>query len=185
MYKYQLKRKGTFRTDAPRLKVYDYRGVIFFDSKEVKNFDGYITLPLISMGESKYYTNEKIYRVPTIARIKDYTPPKERDMRHNFSGFKVRFAKNPHKCSILHIKKLILFDTDFKNKPYAELMFILMHEVGHNWYETEHKCDEFAVNTMLRKGYTPHQIMNACDNVLSNKVYDRKENVLTQLHERL
>lgn len=49
---------------------------------------------------------------------------------------------------------------NFENMNVQERMFILLHEIGHFYYQTESKCDTFAAKYYLLLGYNPSQAVN-------------------------
>ncbi len=170
-------KKTTFYTPDKHLKIYDFRGVIFYDSKWVKNFKGYLTLPKGTFNtENKMFT---VFKEKNNYEIK--LPKRERDLKHDFSKFRIKFESNPNKCTIFHKKNLIVYDTSFKKAPWFQLVFILMHEKGHNYYKSEDLADLYAVRAMLRKGYTPIQICLAPLLTLSGEAYNRKKHVVSQM----
>ena len=53
----------------------------------------------------------------------------------------------------------IFFDRDlFAELSQEAIFFMLFHEIGHNFYYNETKCDIFAINSMLKLGYSLNQI---------------------------
>lgn len=84
------------------------------------------------------------------------------------------------------IGKIVINDR-FKNYPIEVRMFILLHEYGHFYYKTEHKCDEFAAFHFCDMGFNPSQAFESLAGVLHdsetnneriNKVYNllKKQN---------
>lgn len=170
---FSIKKKTTIFTPDRHLKIFDVRGVIFYNSKWVKNFKGYLTLP-----HGEYSTENNIYisnkrKNTYIPKLHNY----ERNLGHDFSEFEIKFESNPNKCTINHDKKTIIFDNSFENAPRFQLVFILEHEKGHKFYKTEHKADHYAIRKMLQMGYTPIQILYAPLLTLSGRSYDRKRRV--------
>ena len=183
MKRFRINKKKSFYTPDKEIKIYDSRGIIFYDSNEVENFKGYFTLPRIGIGNSTYLTNGNLAVINNFSHYSVRLPNPEWSKNHDFSKFKVRFGRNPNKCTIFHKKKLIFFDNSFKRKPYYELAFILFHEMGHNYYITEQYADSYAVKEMLKRGYTPYQILIAAIDSLSKQpeAFERKQNVLNVL----
>jgi hypothetical protein len=168
------------KTPHRQIIIYDARGVLFYDSTWSNNFKGVFSLP-----KGEYFSDYtfKVVRRLSRKRIKLLKP--ERNKKHNWSDFKILFASNPNKCTIDHIKKLIVFDDSFKDKPQYQLIFILLHEKGHNFYKTEHKADWFAVRGMWMRGYNKSQIGLAPLLTLSEKSNYRKKKVINYLIKNL
>jgi len=181
MKRFRIKKRTAFYTPDRSIKIYDSRGVIFYDSDEIANFTGYFTLPRINLANSLFLTNGRLYRVEYKDNFDISLPPYERNMQHDFAKFKITFSENPNKCTIFHNEKRIDFDNSFKRFPYYCLYFILFHEVGHNYYKTEEFADMYAVKRMLKKGYTPYQIMLGAVDSLSDKSESRLRNILTTI----
>ena len=55
-----------------------------------------------------------------------------------------------------------------KNK--CQLAFLFWQEIGHFFYFTEHKCDRFAENKMLKYGFNPSQVAEASLTALNFKI---------------
>lgn len=175
--KFTVDKKTTYHTPDSRLRIFDFRGVIFYDSNWIKNFKGLLTIP-----KGEYHTLNKLKIINKGKNNFIVKMPKhERDLKHDFTKFKIEFAPNPNKCTIFHDKNLIQFDDSFKKAPWFQLVFILMHEKGHNYYATEHLADKYAVKQMLKKGYTPIQICLAPLLTLSGRAYDRKRKVISNM----
>jgi hypothetical protein len=65
----------------------------------------------------------------------------------------------------------------------AKKVFILGHELGHNYYVTELFCDMFSAKKMLENGFNPSQCFHASFMCLSGGFSDRKKDLLTFLKE--
>lgn len=171
--KIEVDKKTTFYSPNKRLKIYDVRGIIFYDSDWVKNFGGYLTMP-----KGVYNTDNNIWEVDKkMNRIIPKLPKYERDLKHDFKEFVISFGQNPNKCTINHKEKTIHFDESLRDAPSFQLVFILMHERGHQYYKTEFKADHYAIRQMLIQGYTPIQILLSPLLTLSGGAYDRKRQV--------
>lgn len=174
--KIRVNKAAIFCNKNNDLVIKDRRGVNFLVPTTSE-----FTLPKTAL--DYYIINKPVEKIGLWDFKKSSLPPYERDLKHDFSKFSVVFGNNPNKCTIKHKQKLIFFDNQFKKSPWPVIIFIIMHEIGHNWYETEHFADEFAVNNMLKKGYMPEQIIDA-SNILSAKNVDRKRNILAQIYKR-
>lgn len=73
----------------------------------------------------------------------------------------VVFRHNPNKASIFLNEGIIILDLNFKEMPEEVLTYILYHEIGHYFYQTEHFCDEYAQERMLNEGWNKSQILKA------------------------
>jgi hypothetical protein len=84
-------------------------------------------------------------------------------------NFTVKYLNNPKVATILWDEHKIVLDTQLRNLPLSHLVFILYHEYGHRYYDTnESACDAYAKNRMLKEGYNPEQIADAIASTLSN-----------------
>lgn len=90
-----------------------------------------------------------------------------------------RVTDNPSKASI-DVKTgdvIIDYSIDEKERPFK--CFVLLHEVGHNYYNGgthEHFCDIFAAKMMLEKfGFNPSQVYLAQEFCLSERSINRKD----------
>jgi hypothetical protein len=57
----------------------------------------------------------------------------------------------------------------------------IAHEIGHYYYYSENKCDNFAKNKMLKMGFNPSQIAKSIHEALSNKSLKRKIEIFENL----
>lgn len=159
----------TFKNN--KLEIYDERNNLFYSSDFVKNFKGLFYLPKGIFKTS----NRIVVSNGKLTQPKVNLPKPQFNRGHNFSEFEFKFGENKNKASIFHDKKLILIDNSFKKKPYYQLMFIIFHEFGHNYSNSEHYADLYAVKRMLESGFNPSQIIHAIDLTLTDsKSIDRK-----------
>lgn len=80
-------------------------------------------------------------------------PAKERDRMTN-ENLRVVFTNlkgTPARVYTYH--RVICITPNFYKLPLPTRLFILLHELGHFYYETEWKCDLFAYYWMLRLGH--------------------------------
>lgn len=73
----------------------------------------------------------------------------------------VIFDNNPNKASIYLGEGIVILDNRFRNADECLLRYILYHEIGHYFYQTEHYCDEYAQERMLNEGWNKSQILKA------------------------
>ena len=177
MKEFAVGKKTVFFSLKP-VVIYDYRGIIFYDSSFVKKFSGFFSLP-----RGKYKTDsefvEKNIKFNDPSKIK--LPPFERNYFHNWDEFKINFSTNPNKCTISHKDKTITYDKSFCSKPLFILYFILAHEMGHNYYTDEINADRFAVKKMLEWGFNLSQIGMSPLLALSEKNEERRIKVIDTL----
>lgn len=167
-------------TDSPEIKIYDERGILFYNSAWAKRFTGVFSLP-----KGKYSTSAPLKIIRPLKRNKLKLLKFERRKPHNWEDFTIQYGNNPHKCTIYHGQKRILFDTSFKDAPKYQLMFILLHEKGHKYYKSEAKADHYAIRGMWLRGYNKSQIGLAPLLTLSPRSYERKKQVINYLIKRL
>lgn len=86
---------------------------------------------------------------------------------------------NPSKASIDVATGNVIIDHSIHEKERPFKCFVLLHEVGHNYYNGgthEHLCDIFAAKTMLEKfGFNPSQVYLAQEFCLSENSVNRKD----------
>lgn len=177
MKDFTVYKKTVFFTKEP-VKIYDFRGIIFYDSDFVKKFNGFFSLP---RGKYKSDCDFQVKNIVFNDHRKIKLPPYERNFFHNWDEFKIIFADNPSKCTISHHAKTITYDKQFCNKPLFVPYFILAHEMGHNYYEDEINADRFAVKKMLHWGFNLSQIGLAPLLSLSDNQPERKIKVIESL----
>lgn len=160
------------------LNIYDNRGILFYSSDFVSNFGGKFYLP-----KGEFSSNHFIKQISgSLKQPKILLPKREHFYNHDFNKFKIIFGENKHKCSIFHDDKIILFDNSFLNKPKYIIDFILFHEMGHNYYETEYKADLYSVAKMLKDGYNISQIIKAPFSMSENQE-ERKIKILEHFNK--
>lgn len=175
----KLSRKTGFKVRDKFLpiNIRDTRGILFYTTEDILPKVEYFNLP-----EGDYFVDSGDFievdkpREYELAKL----PPPERDFG-SLKDFVIKFGDNPHKCTVDWIDKTIEFDYQFLEKPLPEVMFILYHEEGHRYYETEEYCDLYASNLMKIRGYNPTQIARAQMFSLSSNQTPRKEFVVNHL----
>lgn len=70
----------------------------------------------------------------------------------------------------------IVVNRDFFNYPIEVRFFILLHEVGHFFYSTEWKCDNYAAYHFTKIGFNPTQAFESLAGVLHTKNGDGTKN---------
>lgn len=143
------------------VEIFDDTGSIFYIVKPKKG------KAVFNLPKGTYYLKDftkfqikkgKLYQYPMIP-----LPKKDRNLKRP-KKFKLTFGENPNKATVNLIDGTIFFDRNFYdslNRTQKE--FILAHELGHYFYKggsqkNEQKCDAFAANMLLSKGFNPSQI---------------------------
>lgn len=107
-------------------------------------------------------------------------PPKEKNIEV-VKDLKITVTNNPHKASFKNVTGEMVLDYSFLEKPIPARRFVMGHEVGHNYYFTEWKCDYYSAYTMLQEGYNPSQCYYANAFCLSERQSERKEQLFKLL----
>jgi hypothetical protein len=181
--KLQVTTKSGFKVNAPSIPIVirDYRGILFYSTEHLTPKVTQFNLPI---GEYLVDSGDFTPMLLPVAYKPIKLPKYERVMKQNPKKFKIQFEENPNKCSVFWGKQLIIFDNSFKDAPLYQIDFILGHEHGHRFYKTESKCDLYAANEMLKKGYNASQIGVSPIESLSERQYDRMETVVDKLINR-
>ena len=168
-----LTQKTGFKVNNPTvpINIRDSRGILFYTTEPLLPRVSTFNLPAGKyVVDSGYFSPMSVpvkynmLRLPLMAQRKLPDP----------FDFSVTFEPNKHKCTVNFIKKQIIFDTSFKERPLPEIYFILFHEFAHQYFKTEKWCDVLAANYMLVKGFNPSQISEAQIKSLSTRQYNRK-----------
>lgn len=151
MKEFYLEDKSGFISYNP-FRLYDGRGILFYDSDFVKKDIIEFNLP-----PGKYFLDGKIYKLDRPFEFKKLElPPKQRNYRRK--RYQIRFGKNKNKCTVNHRLGTILFDEAFRIAPKYILYDVYAHELGHSYYKSEELADRYASNLMLKWGFNPSQI---------------------------
>lgn len=102
-------------------------------------------------------------------------PKPEKRILKNLPSYEIRTGDNPNKASVRIGTGDIFLDSEFVQKPEPFLTFVLFHELSHNKYFTEWKCDVNAANEMLKRGFNPSQCFYGNYYCLSNRQAERKD----------
>lgn len=116
---------------------------------------------------------------PKIYEVKKYKAEK-----NEFKGVfpKIVIKKYSGKAGIDIKNNIIVISPYIFSLPYQSIMFILLHEIGHYYFFTEYKCDNFAKNKMLQMGFNPSQISKGINEALSKKSVERKIRILNNFN---
>lgn len=183
MEKLTVNKKTGFRVIDPYepIIIRDSRGILFYSTEDMTPRVEYFNLPEGEFWvESGWFEQAKKPREYTLATL----PPIERDYG-DMSDFKISYEPNESKCTVYWDLKEIVFDTSFQERPIPEVMFILFHEFGHRYFETEEFADLYASNQLKLLGYNPTQIALAQVGSLSERQTKRKEYLVNTLIETL
>jgi hypothetical protein len=157
-----------FRCEDREVKIYDQHGKPFY----------FFTLPEIqrhvkfNLPKGKYFTQNTLSEVNPVKYDLPKLPARERYSK--VEVFPITISENPNKCSINFTKKIIIIDPELTKLPAFILYYILEHERGHFYYETEKYADLFAAYQMLKNGFNPSQIAQA-NNITLTYSPDRKK----------
>lgn len=172
MITFDCKKITGFYSENP-VKIFR-NGKLFYSFDKVCKFN----LPI---GRYQTYNQLSKLKHPVHYNLKTLPRP-ERDIKLP-SKFTVLKENNPNKCSVNMLTGVILIDPNFAMQNPVFLTFVLFHELGHYLYETEWKCDVFASNQMLKRGYNPSQCFNSSYHTLKNNYsgFQRKFKTLSYL----
>jgi len=156
--------------------IRDFRGIEFYNTSGLKKVDSF-NLPV-----GYYYIDQgNIKELPKPVPVDYIEMPTIETWHKNPKEFNIYFSDNPNKCTVDFDSETIVFDHSFKNKPLPQIFFILYHEYGHQYYSTEKYADMYAANMMLKKGFNMSQIGASPLISLSERQYDRKQNLIERL----
>jgi len=130
--------------------IINFKGLLFYECPKGVNFN----LP-----SGAYSYIGKFEHSPLIDYSKKFILDKPEKKIPFLDIKKIKVTNNPNKCSIYVNSGLVIIDKAFFNSLNdIQKTFILLHEVGHFYYYTEKKCDNYAKVQMLKAGYNPSQI---------------------------
>ena len=138
--------------------VYDRAGNLFYKAPALHCFNVPAGIYFIA---GNYKTVP--FRLPS-TQLKFPAP----EIKTEFNGIAgISIVNNPNKCSIdLKTGRIFIDYSFFQQINTIELLYVLLHEIGHYFYKTESKCDLFASNILSYLGYNPSQIFYASKNTL-------------------
>lgn len=123
-------------------------GVLFYVAEGGKVF----TLP-----KGKYESEKPLQIERELKR--SFNPYRREWQREVAKPIKIHRVFNPHKASVFFDSGNIYLDTTLYDQPHDVVKkFVLYHELAHEHYKSEHKCDHFAKEMLLCEGYNPSQI---------------------------
>lgn len=163
-----VKNISGFLCYEPKIRVYK-QGKPFYFKDNLRGGVAEFNLP-----PGNYETDNNILpRVRPVIFLPEKLPPPERNIPRP-KKFKVIICKNPNKCTIELPTGRIFLDKKFSQGNEVQVKFILAHELGHYLYKSEHLCDLYANNMLLKMGYNPSQLVKTQNKTLSNRAHPRK-----------
>lgn len=132
----------------------------------------------LNIRQGNYFTECKVQRTKPIEYVCPPLPKPEKPSKNVFPDIELEIDRNPNKASVNIGTGHIKLDPMFLEKPLPFITFVLFHELSHNKYFTEWKCDINAAHEMLQRGYNPTQCYYANFYCLSSKQAPRKEMLL-------
>jgi hypothetical protein len=165
-------KKTGFETSDPVILIYDNNLNIFYKKE---NKSGKFNLP-----KGFYFTRNNVKETKPI-NYKIILPKTDLKPKFNLKNLHLVLNDNPHKASINTATGKILFNAKILQGSKTDYYFIFFHEIGHLFFNTEKKCDDFATAKLLSLGFNPSQIFKASKNTLSKKNYQRIENTFNKV----
>lgn len=177
------KKTGFCCNDSTELVINDSKGKLFY-SRSINRAQNCFNLP-----KGVYYSKNNLtqlgspvsYSIPKLPKIeRSGILPKK---------VIVRKGNNPYKCSIVRDNKrriaVIFADNKIFELPKVQQELIMLHELGHCFYETEYKCDMFSAHYLIKRGYNPSQLALSTFYSLGNSdsSFDRKCTMLEIMKE--
>lgn len=156
-------------------------GLLYCEKPFLKNTAFYINLPFEGFYSFSGYGFIVMETTPLIySDIKISLPEPERNPA-SFGIAKVNvdnLSNSPARIAV--DKNLIILNPKFFNYPVEIRFFILLHEVGHHFYKTEWKCDQYAAHHFLKMGLNPSQAFESLAGVLHETKKDGSINEINR-----
>ena len=96
---------------------------------------------------------------------------------------KISFDPNTDQLAYNHVGKSIHLGPKFFQLPYFLQKFVLLHEIGHNYYYSEENADLFAAKRYIQLGGNYSDILYALDEGLTQS--NLKDQRIKSLHLKL
>lgn len=164
-----------YKTNDREIRIYDEEGDLFY---LYDNPTGRTIAFNLSCGE--FFTENDIEELPrAIKYVCPELPKPDKNIIPKEMTFHVGYV--PQKARIDVNRGIVLIDNTINEKSKPFKAFVLLHEVGHNFYNGgvhEHYCDIFAAKQMLEKfGFNQSQVYLAHEFCLSDatKSINRKD----------
>lgn len=167
-----------FRTTKSGLLTVFCRGLLMCERPFNANTTFYVNLPFSGFYSFSGDGFVKMGTTPLIKSELNITlPPPERV--RNFGVNKITFdnlSNSP--ARIYTTENTIVLNPKFLSYPIEIRLFILLHEVGHFYYKTEWKCDQYAAHHFLQMGCNPSQAFDSLAGVLHTEKADGTTNFI-------
>ena len=148
-------------------------GLLYCEKPFLKNTLFYINLPFDGFYSFSGFGFFAMGQTPLIkSNITINLPEPERN-KPNFGISKVSIdtlSTSPARIAV--DKNIIILNPKFFNYPVEIRFFILLHEMGHFFYSTEWKCDQYAAHHFLKMGLNPSQAFESLAGVLHETKQD-------------
>jgi len=164
--------KTGFESSDPVILIYDNNMNVFY---EKENKTGKFNLP-----KGSYFTRNNVKETKPI-NYKITLPKADLKPRFNLNNLSLVLNNNPNKASINTVTGKIFFNAEILRGSKTEYYFIFFHEIGHLFFNTEKKCDDFSAAKLLSLGFNPSQIFKASKKTLSKKNYQRIRNTFKKV----
>ena len=161
-------------SSAPVL-VSDENGLPFY---YMESFKGE---PTFNLPEGVYWSENDLIEIKPLIYITPPVPKPEKRIKNELPEYNITVQDNPNKASVNITTGDIFLDPKFASKQKPLLTYILFHELSHNLYYSEIKCDIYAASEMLKRGFNPSQCFYSSYFCLSSKNTDRKEDLFNWL----
>ena len=151
---------------------------IYHEGKPFYFFEGetFFNLPkgtFDSVGNVDRLERRIVYNIPELHKPEKFVKMKP---------LKIHIEDNPNKASIDIRTGNVFFDEELNSKLYVpNKVFVLGHELGHNFYKNECKCDLFSAKKMLENGFNPSQCFHSSSVCLGKRNEERKKELLNFL----
>lgn len=90
--------------------------------------------------------------------------------RFRFKNFVINYRNDigntPARINTMVSPAIIEVSDKWKAYPPQVRLFVLLHEMGHMFYQTEDKCDNFALKLYLQQGFNASQAFYALSKIL-------------------
>lgn len=166
--------KGTytirFYTKSNRIVIYDICDNIFYLRELPTNFDGVLKINFPAPGV--YYCDDylDILDCEPLITADDIVLPA---FEHNYSK-PLDVISDPQTNGIAQIYPhayddlaVVVVGKGFHDCPQPFRLYYLLHEMGHLYYDTEWKCDLFALKYMKQLGYNESNMLYAMTKMLN------------------
>jgi hypothetical protein len=148
-----IHKKTGFKCFDFEVCILDNNGNIFYHKKNI-NFPKPI---LFNLPKGVY---KPLNTILALNKPVFYELPKlyQREKKSPLKRIKIHFVENNNNKASIDVNTGNIFIDEKYKKNKTILTFLFWHEIGHFFYFSENKCDVFAANKMLKKGFNPSQV---------------------------